>query len=97
MRKHGCCRGVEEDEGAGRSSAGAVERGGRGAAGHCPLGGRHASNPARKISVDGAPTGSMPSTQSPALVMSFVTPPRANVVRVHDRGGAYLRCCVFLI
>ena len=96
MRKHGCCSGVEGDGADGRASAGAEERG-AGAAGHCPLSGRHASDPARKLSVDGAPTASTSATQSPAPGTSFVRPPRAAGVRVYDRGGTYLRCCVFLI
>ena len=96
---HDCCGGAEEGEGeekGERSSAGTEGHGGRTAM-HCPLGGRQASDPARKVRVDAAPTASTPASQSPAPESSYVTPPYAADALVRDRGGTYLRCCVFLI
>ena len=99
MRGHDCCGGVESGEGEGndaRSSAGVGGRGERTAM-HCPLGGRNASDPARKVRVDTTPAASTPATQSPAPAPSYVTRPRVADALVRDRGGTYLRCCVFLI
>lgn len=97
MSGHDCCGGGEREEGEDeRSSVGVGRHGGRTAM-HCPLGGRHASDPARKVRVDTTPAAAAPATQSPAPEASYVTPYDTARLPVRDRGGTYLRCCVFLI
>lgn len=99
MSGHDCCAGAEREggeKGDGRSSAAAL-RPGRRTAIHCPLGGRHAADPARKVRVDTTPTAAAPAAQSPAPESSHVAPAHAARLLARDRGGTYLRCCVFLI
>ena len=90
---HGCCHRAKE-----RGAAAAAEAPARhgDAAAHCPLS-RQTSDPARKVRTGDAP----PAAKAPA--QTHDSEPRqfyqssAPRPRAHDRGGTYLRCCVFLI
>ncbi len=90
----GCCHRVKNNGGE-SANVGTPARDGW-ADMHCPLA-RQTSDPARKIRTNDAPV----TANAPARTHQIE--PRqgyvANTPRplAHDRGGTYLRCCVFLI
>lgn len=90
---HGCCHRAQQRDGT--ATAEAPARHGDTAA-HCPLS-RQTSDPARKVRTgDEAPAAKAPAQTHDSEPRQFYqsSAPRP---RAHDRGGTYLRCCVFLI
>lgn len=90
---HGCCHRAKSRGGA--TAAGVPAQRGETFM-HCPLA-RQTSDPARKVRTNDAPaTAAAPprSYESESRQFDEATTPRP---RAHDRGGTYLRCCVFLI
>ena len=90
---HGCCHRAKK-----RGDSATLETPSRneGTAAHCPLS-RQTSDPARRVRTNDAPaTATVPARshepEPGQFYESSVPRPRA-----HDRGGTYLRCCVFLI
>lgn len=107
---HGCCHRAKAGAaanssaaGAGTSSAfvaGASSAAPAGGAGgqvtHCPLS-RQTSDPARKVRAQDAPAATKILSQSHGLGSEATRQSTTPRPRAHDRGGTYLRCCVFLI
>jgi hypothetical protein len=90
---HGCCRRAKER--GGTAAAEAPERHGDAAA-HCPLS-RQTSDPARKVRTGDAPVAATAPAQTHDSEPRQLYQSSAPRPRAHDRGGTYLRCCVFLI
>ena len=97
--RHGCCHAKKS---AGTMSAAASHSSIRpntvagGAVSQCPFS-NPATDPARKVRVEDAQAVSTVSPHSFAPVVKTVAPTPPVQPLAHDRGGTYLRCCVFLI
>ena len=90
---HGCCHRAK-----GRAGTAAAEAPARhtDAAAHCPLS-RQTSDPARKVRTGDAPTAAQAPAQTHDPEPQRFYQSSAPRPRAQDRGGTYLRCCVFLI
>ena len=91
---HGCCHRAKKSGGA-SANVGTPARDG-GADMYCPLT-RQTSDPARKIRTNDAPATANAPARTHHIEPGQVYVANSARPLAHDRGGTYLRCCVFLI